>query len=159
MADGSQPTPERPRRGDDDKPSWKVDPAPDGRGGKGNPLMPRNRRGTFIGAIVALLALNFVLALVTGGPADRTRIPYEPFFVDQVRAGNVQEISSQDQTIEGTLKAKATYTPPKGEPKSRRPLHDAGAGVRRHASTSPSCSTRRTWSSTRRPPTAVARRC
>src|SRR6478672_8270669 len=117
MADGSQPTPERPRRGDDDKPSWKVDPAPDGRGGKGNPLMPRNRRGTFIGAIVALLALNFILALVTGGPADRTRIPYEPFFVDQVRAGNVQEISSKDQTIEGTLKAKATYRPPKGDAK------------------------------------------
>src|SRR6476661_3584744 len=117
MADGSQPTPERPRRGDDDKPSWKVDPAPDGRGGKGNPLMPRNRRGTFVGAIVALLALNFILALVTGGPADRTRIPYEPFFVDQVRAGNVQEISSKDQTIEGTLKAKATYRPPKGDAK------------------------------------------
>src|SRR6476661_1901984 len=117
MADGSQPTPERPRRGDDEKPSWKVDPAPDGRGGKGNPLMPRNRRGTFVGAIVALLALNFILALVTGGPADRTRIPYEPFFVDQVRAGNVQEISSKDQTIEGTLKAKATYRPPKGDAK------------------------------------------
>ncbi|MEP6952844.1 MAG: ATP-dependent zinc metalloprotease FtsH [Solirubrobacteraceae bacterium] len=118
MADGSQPTPDHPRRGDDEKPSWKVDPAPDGRGGKSNPLMPRNRRGTFIGAIVALLALNFVLALVTGGPADRTRIPYEPFFVDQVRAGNVQEISSRDQTIEGTLKAKATYTPPKGKAKA-----------------------------------------
>ncbi len=117
MADGSQPTPERSRRGDDAKPSWKVDPAPDGRGGRSNPLMPRNRRGTFIGAIVALLALNFVLALVTGGPAGRTRIPYEPFFIDQVRAGNVQEISSRDQTIEGTLRAKATYTPPKGKAK------------------------------------------
>src|SRR6478752_765189 len=118
MADGSQPTPERPRRGDDEKPSWKVDPAPDGRGGKGNPLMPRNRRGKFIGAIAALLALNFVLALVTGGPANRTRIPYEPFFLDQVRAGNVQEISSTDQTIEGTLKKKATYTPPGGKPET-----------------------------------------
>ncbi len=117
MPDGSQ-TPERPRRPEDGKPSWKVDPAPDGRGGNRSPLMPRNRRGTFVTAILALLAINFVLALVTGNPAQRTRVPYEPFFVDQVRAGNVQEISSKDQTIEGTLKAKATYTAPKGKPKT-----------------------------------------
>jgi cell division protease FtsH len=80
--------------------------------------MPRNRRGTFIGVLVALLALNFILALATGGPEQRTRIPYEPFFIDQVRAGNVQEISSTDQTIEGTLKKKASYTPPGGKPKT-----------------------------------------
>jgi cell division protease FtsH len=37
--------------------------------------------------------------------------------LDQVRAGNVQEISSRDQSIEGKLKKEATYTPPgeKGE--------------------------------------------
>ena len=102
-------------------PSWRVEPAPDGRGApppQRPPLMPRNRRGTFIGVLVALLAVNFILALVTGGPAKRTRIPYEPFFLDQVRAGNVQEISSTDQTIEGTLKKKATYTPPGGKPKT-----------------------------------------
>ena len=79
--------------------------------------MPRNRRGTFLSILLVLLALNLVLALMTGGPAQRTRVPYEPFFVDQVRAGNVQEIASKDQTIEGTLKQKATYTPPGGKPK------------------------------------------
>ncbi|MGZ4268553.1 MAG: ATP-dependent zinc metalloprotease FtsH [Solirubrobacteraceae bacterium] len=117
MPEGPPSQPDRTRR-DDDKPSWKVEPAPDGRGGdrQRSPFMPRNRRGTFVAAILALLALNFILALVTGGPPDRTRVPYEPFFVDQVRAGNVQQISSKDQTIEGRLKAKATYTPPGGKP-------------------------------------------
>jgi cell division protease FtsH len=97
-----------------------VEPAPDGRGAppeKRPPIMPRNNRGRFVSILLVLLALNLVLALTTGGPAQRTRVPYEPFFVDQVRAGNVQEISSKDQTIDGTLKQKATYTPPGGKPK------------------------------------------
>jgi cell division protease FtsH len=114
----STPTPEREQSREGKPPSWRVEPAPDGRGApppQRPPLMPRNRRGTFIGILVALLAVNFILALTTGGPATRTRIPYEPFFLDQVRAGNVQEISSTDQTIEGTLKKKATYTPPGGK--------------------------------------------
>jgi cell division protease FtsH len=113
------PEREQPREGK--IPSWRVEPAPDGRGAPPPPrppLMPRNRRGTFIGILVALLALNFILALATGGPETRTRIPYEPFFIDQLRASNVQEISSTDQTIEGTLKKKAEYTPPGGKPKT-----------------------------------------
>ena len=115
------PAPEREHSREGNVPSWRVEPAPDGRGApppQRPPLMPRNRRGTFIGVLVALLAVNFLLALVTGSPEQRTRIPYEPFFVDQVRAANVQEISSTDQTIEGTLKKKATYTPPGGKPKT-----------------------------------------
>ena len=117
----STPTPEREQSGDGKIPSWRVEPAPDGRGApppQRPPLMPRNRRGTFIGVLVALLAVNLILALVTGSPEQRTRIPYEPFFVDQLRASNVQEISSTDQTIEGTLKKKAEYTPPGGKPKT-----------------------------------------
>jgi cell division protease FtsH len=117
----SSPAPERPtppRGGEHKPPSWRVEPAPDGRGAppaKPPPMVPRNRRGTFIGILVALLAVNFVLALVTSRPTERTRVPYQPFFVQQVQKGNVQEISSKDQTIEGDLKKKATYTPPGGK--------------------------------------------
>src|SRR3954447_25205131 len=117
----ASPPPEREAPREGKIPSWRVEPAPDGRGApppQRPPLMPRNRRGTFSGVLVALLALNFILALVTGSPEQRTRIPYEPFFVDQLRASNVQEISSTDQTIEGTLKKKAEYTPPGGKPKT-----------------------------------------
>src|SRR6476469_1533329 len=117
----STQAPDREQPPSGERPSWRVDPAPDGRGApppQRPPLMPRNRRGTFIGVLVALLAVNFILAFVTGSPEQRTRIPYEPFFIDQVRAANGQEISSTDQTIEGTLKKKATYTPPGGKAKT-----------------------------------------
>jgi cell division protease FtsH len=114
----STPTPERESTPEGKVPSWRVEPAPDGRGAPPPPrppLMPRNRRGTFIGVLVALLAVNFILAFVTGSPEQRTRVPYQPFFVDQVKAGNVQEISSTEQTIEGDLKKEATYTAPGGK--------------------------------------------
>jgi len=110
--------PERPAARDQKPPSWRVDPAPDGRGAPPPgrpPIMPRNRRGTFIGILLALLAVNFILALVTSKPTERTQVPYQPFFTQQVEKGNVQEISSQDQTIEGALKKPATYTPPGGK--------------------------------------------
>ncbi len=114
--------PERPAPQHQDKPpSWRVEPAPDGRGAppeKRPPIMPRQRRGTFIGILVGLLALNFILALATSKPTERTRVPYQPFFLEQVRQGNVQEISSQEQTIEGDLKKPAKYTPPEGKPKT-----------------------------------------
>src|SRR3954447_15513679 len=90
----SSSAPERePSREGGEVPSWRVEPAPDGRGApppQRPPLMPRKRRGTFIGVLVALLAVNFILAFITGSPEDRTRVPYQPFFLEQVRTGNVK---------------------------------------------------------------------
>ena len=74
------------------------------------PMIPRSRQ--FIAILVVLLAINLVISFVTGGPEDRERIPYQPFFVDQVEAGNVSEISSQEESIEGELANEATYDPP-----------------------------------------------
>jgi len=119
----STPAPDREQSHASERPSWRVEPAPDGRGAPPParpPLMPRNRRGTFIGVLVALLAVNLLLALVTGNPAERARVPYQPFFLDQVRNGNVQEISSTEQTIEGDLKKPANYTPPGTKPKTTK---------------------------------------
>jgi cell division protease FtsH len=90
-----------------------VDPAPGGRGGSPEskpPMIPRSR--LFIAFVLGLLVLNLVISFVTGGPEERDRVPYQPFFVDQVKAGNVEEISSQEDSIEGELKREATYTPP-----------------------------------------------
>jgi cell division protease FtsH len=103
-----------PPRGDDG-PGWKVQPAPDGRGAPPAPrppLMPKQGRGRWIAFIAGLLLFNLVFSFVTARPEERTRVPYEPFFVDQVRAGNVQEISSQEDTIQGELKKPASFTPP-----------------------------------------------
>jgi cell division protease FtsH len=73
-------------------------------------MIPRSR--TFIAILLALLVLNVVVSFLTRGPAERERVPYQPFFVNQVEAGNVSEISSQGDSIEGELKSEATFDPP-----------------------------------------------
>jgi cell division protease FtsH len=73
-------------------------------------MVPRSRR--FIAVLVGLLILNLVLSFATGGPAGRERVPYQPFFVKQLNAGNVRDITSQGDSLEGDLKKKATYDPP-----------------------------------------------
>jgi cell division protease FtsH len=97
---------------------FRVDPAPDGRGAppqKKPPFIPRNR--TFIWFLVGLLAINVLVAVLASGHESRPQVPYQPFFVEQVTANNVREISSTSDSIEGTLKKEATYTPPgEGEP-------------------------------------------
>jgi cell division protease FtsH len=45
-------------------------------------------------------------------PAARERVPYQPFFVDQLRAGNVASISSREDSIDGQLKRPVRYDPP-----------------------------------------------
>ncbi len=95
-------------------PSWRVEPSPDGRGAPPKPkppMLPTRRRKLFWGVLAGLLALNVLFAVTTGDPEKSTRVPYEPFFVDQVRAGNVEEISSEDETIQGRLKRTAPFTP------------------------------------------------
>jgi cell division protease FtsH len=69
----------------------------------------------FIAFLLGLLAVNILISILTSGPASRPRVPYQPFFVNQVTANNVQDISSQGDSIEGTLKNKATYDPPGGD--------------------------------------------
>jgi cell division protease FtsH len=73
-------------------------------------MIPRSR--AFIFFLVGLLAVNLLISILTSGPASRPRVPYQPFFVNQVTADNVQDISSQGDSIEGTLKNEATYDPP-----------------------------------------------
>jgi cell division protease FtsH len=73
-------------------------------------MIPRGR--WFIAILVGLLVVNLVISFVTSGPPSRQRIPYQPFFVDQVKAGNVEEISSQENSIEGDLVHAAMYDPP-----------------------------------------------
>jgi cell division protease FtsH len=73
-------------------------------------MFPRSR--WFLAFLVVLVAVNLLVSFLTGGPAERPQVPYQPFFLEQVEAGNVQEISSQEDSIEGELKRPATYDPP-----------------------------------------------
>ncbi|HEY6693377.1 MAG TPA: AAA family ATPase, partial [Solirubrobacteraceae bacterium] len=90
-----------------------MSPTPDGRGtepAEKPPLFPRDRRWWALFA--AFLVLNLVLAFATTGPAARERVPYQPFFVDQLRAGNVASISSLEDSIDGELRRAVRYDPP-----------------------------------------------
>ena len=73
-------------------------------------MIPRSR--TLIAFLLGLLAVNLLISFLTSGAPDRPRVPYQPFFVNQVRPHNVSEISSKGNSIEGQLKNEATYDPP-----------------------------------------------
>jgi cell division protease FtsH len=77
-------------------------------------MIPRSR--AFLAFLLGLLALNLFISFLTRGPEQRPQVPYQPFFLDQIEAGNVQEIFSQEDSIEGELKRPATYDPPDGKP-------------------------------------------
>ena len=73
-------------------------------------MFPRSR--ALLALFAGLLILNLLLSFLTGAPPDRPRVPYQPFFVQQVEAGNVGAITSREDAIEGELKKPTMYDPP-----------------------------------------------
>src|SRR6266550_4716239 len=58
---------------------------------------------------LALLAFNFYFGSRATQPSSRVRVPYSPFFLKQVSAGHVKEITSKGTAIQGTFTQKETY--------------------------------------------------
>jgi cell division protease FtsH len=58
---------------------------------------------------LALLAFNFYFGSRATQPPSRVRVPYSPFFLEQVRAGHVKEITSKGTAIQGTFTQKERY--------------------------------------------------
>jgi cell division protease FtsH len=58
---------------------------------------------------VALLFFNFWLGSRAMQPQSRVRVPYSPFFLEQVRADHVKEITSKGTAIQGTFTQKVRY--------------------------------------------------
>jgi cell division protease FtsH len=58
---------------------------------------------TWIALFLGLLAINLFFGMRANQPAARVRIPYTPFFLQQVRAGHVKEITSKGTAIQGTF--------------------------------------------------------
>jgi cell division protease FtsH len=74
------------------------------------PQPPRFRlRLGWVLFVVVLLALNFFFASRAMESASRVRVPYSPFFLNEVNAGHVKEISSKGATIQGTFTEKVKY--------------------------------------------------
>jgi cell division protease FtsH len=93
----------------DDRASETPPPAPRG----SSPMPPpRPRFGLsprWIVFFVALLALNFFISSRAMEPAERVRIPYSPYFLQQVEMRNVAEIRSKGTDIQGTFRTELAF--------------------------------------------------
>jgi len=59
--------------------------------------------------VLALLAVNFWAGSRATQAPSRVRVPYSPFFLQQVTAGHVDEITSKGTAIQGTFTQKERY--------------------------------------------------
>jgi cell division protease FtsH len=76
------------------------------------PAPPRRRFHVSRGWILfglALLAFNIYFSSRATGPSSRVRVPYSPFFLKQVNAGHVKEITSKGTAIQGTFDRQERY--------------------------------------------------
>ena len=58
---------------------------------------------------LALLALNLFITNRAMEPASRVRVPYSPFFLEQVTTRNVAEITSKGTDVQGMFKKDVTF--------------------------------------------------
>jgi cell division protease FtsH len=96
-----------------DESGWRVAPAPDGRGTPAGqrPRPPYRLRGFWVFFLV-LLALNWISVLtLRPGAQPRVKVPFSPYFLQQLEAGQVKSISSKSDTIQGTFATKLRYPP------------------------------------------------
>jgi cell division protease FtsH len=94
-----------------DKHGWRVSPAPDGRGlpDQHKPSPPHRLRGFWIFVIV-LLAINWLSVLVFApGSETRVKVPFNPYFLQQVQDKKVKSITTTGDTVDGTFTAKVKY--------------------------------------------------
>jgi cell division protease FtsH len=84
-------------------------PAPRG----SSPTPPQRPRfglsSRWIVFFLVLLALNLFFASRAMEPQSRVRVPYSPFFLQQVESRNVDEITSKGTDIQGTFKKEVTF--------------------------------------------------
>jgi cell division protease FtsH len=84
-------------------------PAPRGSSPKGPQPPPFRLNRWWLVVALALLVFNFYVGTRATEPPSRVRVPYSPFFVDQVSAGHVEEITSKGTAIQGTFTQKLSY--------------------------------------------------
>ena len=104
------PVPAGPGREPGQGPGWRVEggPPPEEKpdGGRRIPRMPGGPRFWWI--LIALLALNWFVVSLIPDRESRIDVPYT-VFREQVQAGNVSEVTSRGDTIQGVFKKEVTY--------------------------------------------------
>ena len=91
---------------------WKVTPAPDGRGAPPPPSPPPrgpNWRWVALLVVLLLLAINVWASSEALKPNPRVTIPYKPTFINEVKKGNVSEVTATGDSIQGTFKTSQTF--------------------------------------------------
>src|SRR5215831_13304710 len=86
--------------------------APPGDQGQNAPAPQRRslRPGpVWVAIFLAVLALNVFLSTREMRPTPRVRVPYTPFFLNQVKAGHVESITSKGTAVQGTFTTKQSY--------------------------------------------------
>src|SRR3712207_1254008 len=75
----------------------------------------RPRRGPaprFIIVVLVLLILNYATVSMLAPAEERSvRVPYSPYFLEQVEDGNVARIATQGTTVEGRFEEEVRYPP------------------------------------------------
>ena len=96
-----------------------MTPGPDGRGNSpASPRPPQSTRSRWIiGLVLVGLVLNFWISSQALQPSAPIRVPYSPTFLAQVKAGNVSQIASTGDAIQGTFKKAVKY--PASDPSAR----------------------------------------
>jgi cell division protease FtsH len=70
----------------------------------------RSQRMRILMIVIGLLAANYVfVALFAPGKVEPVKIPYSPTFLEQIRAGNVDRVSTTGATVEGRFKNDFKY--------------------------------------------------
>ncbi|MEA2315666.1 MAG: cell division protease FtsH [Solirubrobacteraceae bacterium] len=105
-----------------DKRGWRVAPAPDGRGmpQQATDGKPAHRRPSFLWFVLVLFALNWVSVLLfqpSSSSEQRVTVPFSPYFLQELQAGQVSSISTRGDSVQGTFTAKLRYPP--GNPKAQ----------------------------------------
>jgi cell division protease FtsH len=72
---------------------------------------PAHRRRGFLWFVVILIAINWLSLLVFAPSSGQPRVTvsFNPYFLEQVKSGQVKSISSKGDTIQGTFKSKLRY--------------------------------------------------
>src|SRR4051794_35751488 len=77
-------------------------------GGDDKPRRRWPRPGALM-VVLILLALNWLVLNLIAPPAQRVTVPYSPYFLQQVREGNVTRISPTGETVTGEFKQSVHY--------------------------------------------------
>jgi cell division protease FtsH len=73
------------------------------------PPTRRFRLGWWAAWILALLVVNYIFASRATQAHPRVRVPYSPFFLQQVNAGHVASITTKGTAVQGTFKEAESY--------------------------------------------------